>query len=164
MSKGPQPNEKAYPEAPESDEVEPELNQEFVNALIQMGVTESQAKWAVHNSGNVSAEIAMENLFANLENPDYQKPCKVKKAAAPKSNKFQANPESVMMIESMGIPKNQAERALRKCDGDVERAVDWVFSHMDEPASDAEEMQVDQDNSVDIVNSFACSKPEFGKF
>ena len=48
-----------------------------------------------------------------------------------------------MMIESMGFTTKQAKRALRKCDNNVERACDWMFSHMDEPDS-AEEMQVDQ--------------------
>ena len=56
------------------------------------------------------------------------------------------DPESVMMIESMGFNKKQAERALRKCDNNLERACDWIFSHMDEPDSD-EGMQIDQDSS-----------------
>ncbi len=47
-----------------------------------------------------------------------------------------------MMIESMGFSAEQAKRALRKCDGNLERAMDWIFSHMDDPDSD-NEMQVD---------------------
>jgi len=48
-----------------------------------------------------------------------------------------------MMITSMGIDEKKAIKALKKCDQNVERALDWVFSHMDDPDSD-EEMTVDQ--------------------
>lgn len=62
--------------------------------------------------------------------------------AAANASKPEVDPESVMMIESMGFTNKQATRALRKCDGNMERACDWIFSHMDEPDSE-EEMQVD---------------------
>ena len=32
----------------------------------------------------------------------------------------------------MGISAPQARKALRECDGDVGRALDWVFSHPDD--------------------------------
>lgn len=47
------------------------------------------------------------------------------------------------MIMAMGIDEKKAIKALTKCDNNVERAIDWVFSHMDDPDSD-NEMQVDQ--------------------
>ena len=50
----------------------------------------------------------------------------------------EADPESVMMIESMGFTAKQAKRALRKCDNNMERACDWIFSHLDEPDSEDE--------------------------
>jgi uncharacterized UBP type Zn finger protein len=43
-----------------------------------------------------------------------------------------------MMITSMGVDDKAAKRALRKCDGNVERACDFVFSHMGEPDSEDE--------------------------
>ena len=48
-----------------------------------------------------------------------------------------------MLLTSMGFSDAQATRALRKCDGNLERAADWVMCHMDEPESD-DEMQVDE--------------------
>lgn len=81
-------------------------------------------------------------FFENIENPAIQGPLRIKKQVK-KSNKFEADPESIMMIESMGFSSQQAARALRKCDGNLERACDWIFSHMDEPASDEEPMEVD---------------------
>jgi ubiquitin carboxyl-terminal hydrolase 5/13 len=71
------------------------------------------------------------------------------------------------MIVSMGFTEKQAERALRKCDGNIERACDWIFSHMDEPPSDeeAEPMAVDQDNSQHVTsNAFENKSPESGAY
>ena len=68
---------------------------------------------------------------------------------------FVADPESLMMLCSMGFTDKQATRALRKCEGNLERAADWVMSHMDEPDSEEEDakddgaaMDVDQVKSV----------------
>ena len=36
--------------------------------------------------------------------------------------------DSIAMLEQMGVTARQAKAALTACDGDVERAVDWVFS------------------------------------
>jgi ubiquitin carboxyl-terminal hydrolase 5/13 len=113
-----------------------------------MGIPEIQAKHAVYNTGNNSADTACMWFYENIENPLIQVPLKVKKAvpSQQQSNKPSANPEHVMMIVSMGFTDKQAERALRKCDQNLERACDWIFSHMDEPASE-EEMDIDQDSS-----------------
>jgi len=130
-------------------------------------MTENQAKWSLYNTGGNDVDTATMYFFENIENPAIQVPCKIKKVAEKKAagGKPACNPESVMMIESMGFSKEQAERALRKCDGNVERACDWIFSHMDEPPSE-EEMDVDQDNSqsVQVPNLFACTKPEQGNY
>lgn len=107
------------------------------------------------------------HFFENIENPAIQVPFKLKKekVKSAKQDKAKADPESVMMIESMGFNSQQAERALRKCDGNIERAMDWIFSHMDEPPSDEEvPMDVDQESSTQIENMFDCTKPEFGEY
>jgi len=61
-----------------------------------------------------------------------------------------------MMITSMGFTDKQGTRALRKCDGNLERAVDFVMSHMDDPDTEdepAEAMQVDEE--VKVQSAFA---------
>ena len=62
-----------------------------------------------------------------------------------------------MMLTSMGFSDKQATRALRKCDGNLERAAEFVMCHMDDPDTDdepAEAMAIDE--SADIkVNTFA---------
>ena len=62
-----------------------------------------------------------------------------------------------MMLTSMGFSDKQATRALRKCDGNLERAAEFVMSHMDDPDTDdepAQPMQIDE--SADTrINTFA---------
>ena len=45
----------------------------------------------------------------------------------------------MMMLCSMGFSEKQAKRALRKCDNSLERAGDWIMSHMDEDDSEDEQ-------------------------
>jgi len=38
----------------------------------------------------------------------------------------------------MGFPEKKCIKALKACDMNMERATDWLFSHMDDPESDVE--------------------------
>ncbi len=130
-------------EVAEEEWVEPDLPMEVVHELMEMGIPENQAKHSVFNAGlNSGSEAAISWFYENIENLSIQGPLVVKKKAAKKGAVKEVDPESLMMIESMGFSAKQAKRALRKCDGNLERAMDWIFSHMDDPDSD-NEMQVD---------------------
>jgi ubiquitin carboxyl-terminal hydrolase 5/13 len=37
---------------------------------------------------------------------------------------------------AMGLPEKKCRKALKSCDNNIERAMDWVFSHMDDPDED----------------------------
>ena len=55
-----------------------------------------------------------------------------------------------MMLTSMGFPDKAATRALRKCDGNLERAADFAMNHIDEADSaDEAPMQVDESAAED---------------
>jgi len=54
----PGPGEEAMPE-PEAESVEPDLNKESLNQLLQMGIPEQHAKHALHRTGNNTADEAM---------------------------------------------------------------------------------------------------------
>ena len=77
-------------------------------------------------------------FYSNMENPVLTQPLVQKKA----SSGPEISEEGIMMITSMGLTEKQARRGLRKCDNNVERAMDFIFSHMDDPDSE-DEMQVD---------------------
>ena len=42
------------------------------------------------------------------------------------------------MMMSMGFPEKKCVKALKSCDMNLERASDWLFSHMDDPESDGD--------------------------
>lgn len=84
-------------------------------------------------------------FYSNIENPVCQTPLLVpnpKKGAggAGGAGGFVADPESLMMLTSMGFDEKKATRALRKCDGNLERAADFAMTHMDEMDSEDEAM------------------------
>ncbi|KAJ2964011.1 hypothetical protein NQ176_g10817 [Zarea fungicola] len=43
-----------------------------------------------------------------------------------------ADPEKIEMLGAMGFAAPQAKKALRETGGDMERAVEWLFSHPDD--------------------------------
>ena len=66
---------------------EPEINQNVLNMVLQMGIPEIPAKHAVYKTGNCDADAAVTWYFANMENPDIQAPLMVeKKASGAKKN------------------------------------------------------------------------------
>ena len=62
-----------------------------------------------------------------------------------------------MMLTSMGFGDKEATRALRKCEGNLERAAEFVMTHMGEPDTEDEPagaMEVDQTNEEEVKNVF----------
>ena len=50
----------------EEQEVEPELDQDLLNQVLQMGIPENPAKHALYKTGNNSAEMAVAWYFENM--------------------------------------------------------------------------------------------------
>lgn len=95
-----------------------------------MGIPEHHAKHALLNTNQVSAEMAVGWYFENLENPTLNDPLpKIKKK---KEEGAAASEEQISTVMMMGFSKAQATFALKKCDNNVERAVDYLFSHPEE--------------------------------
>lgn len=46
--------------------------------------------------------------------------------------KVEVNSESVGILSSMGYDERQCTAALMAANNDIERAADWLFSHMDD--------------------------------
>lgn len=148
-SQGPQDGEVSLPDESAVEELQhPNVDQSVVKMLVEFGVPEIQAVHAVYNTGSRGPDMAIEWFYQHIDDPSIQVPLKVKKQSGKEVK--QQNPESIMIISSMGFTEKQASRALSKCDGNLERACDWIFSHIDDPPSDEEPMQVDHDNSQSI--------------
>lgn len=62
------------------------------------------------------------------------------------------------MMTSMGFPEKKCIKALKNCDNNVERATDWLFSHMDDPDSDGDSQMRDEETKTE-VEDHKCDRP-----
>ena len=49
--------------------------------------------------------------------------------------------DALANIVAMGIPEKQAKKALKETSNNVERAIDWVFSHPDDMGDEEPQVQ-----------------------
>ena len=111
-------------ELPDLQQPEIQIDEGFVAQIVSMGFTENQAKHAVVNTQNQSAEAAMEWLFQNLEDPSILLPLESQSGGA-----GDVNQDAIVILVSMGFTESQAQHGLRKCDNNIERAIDYLFNH-----------------------------------
>jgi ubiquitin carboxyl-terminal hydrolase 5/13 len=104
-------------------------NPEAVEQLQAMGFAFNRCEKALHATGNLSADQAMEWLFQHMEDPDIDAPLEIDNG--PTTSDI-ASPEKLAnLVDMMGFTIPIARQALKETGGDVERAVDWIFSHPD---------------------------------
>jgi len=89
-------------------------------------------------------DAAVQWLFEHMDDPDIDAPLPTSSGRGPA---FAADPDQIAMLQSMGFVAGQASKALRETSGDVERAVEWLFSHPDDPG-DAEGDNANADASA----------------
>jgi len=106
-------------------------NEGALSQLEGMGFPRVRCEKALHATGNTDADSAMNWLFAHMEDADIDMPLNLGSASGGGASAG-INPEAISMMEAMGIGAPQARKALKETNGDVERAVDWVFSHPDD--------------------------------
>jgi ubiquitin carboxyl-terminal hydrolase 5/13 len=75
----------------------------------------------------------MEWLFGHMDDVDIDVPLDLGGGAA-----NPADPEKLAMLESMGLGGPRAVKALKETGGDVERAIEWLFSHPDDQGESEE--------------------------
>ena len=109
--------------------------------LISMGFSENGSKRAAIAVKNSSGEAAMEWVFAHMEDPDFNDPLPPPGAPEPAAGggggggggePAAADAGSIEMLSAMGFTATQASGALAATQGNVERAADWLMSHMDD--------------------------------
>lgn len=81
-------------------------------------------------SGNAGAEIAMNWIMQHMDDPDLNDPLNCDDSSS--SKEFIANPDALSSIEAMGFTPTQALKALQATENNLERAVDWIFSHAEQ--------------------------------
>ena len=107
------------------------IDEATVAQLMDMGFARDGCRRAVYNTGNAGVEAAMNWVMEHMGDPDFGDPFNPPGGGAGGKKKCTAGEEVVAMVMSMGFSKDQAEMGLRNTDNNVERAIEWIFSHPD---------------------------------
>jgi len=135
--------------------VAPSVDEQVVAQLTEMGFHANAARRAVVESGNSGSEAATNWIMQHMDDANLNDPLDVPNGS---DTAFIPNEEAVQSIEGMGFTSVQAKKALKATDNNVERAVDWIFSHMDElndpdPVQPADVVQPQAPNCTDGAGS-----------
>jgi ubiquitin carboxyl-terminal hydrolase 5/13 len=105
-------------------------NAAVVSQLVEMGFPADACRRAVHLTQDAGLEAAMAWVMEHMDDPDFSSPFPPPAAASAAAAVVVAiSEENVAMVMSMGFGLEQAQAALRNTDNNVERAVEWIFSH-----------------------------------
>uniref|UniRef100_A0A663MMA6 Ubiquitin carboxyl-terminal hydrolase n=1 Tax=Athene cunicularia TaxID=194338 RepID=A0A663MMA6_ATHCN len=160
-ARGLQPGEEELPDiAPPivipDDSKALDIDESSVMQLAEMGFPLEACRKAVYYTGNLGAEVAFNWIIAHMEEPDFAEPLAIPafgEVASSGAAAFgavgldnQPPEEMVAIIISMGFQRNLAIRALKATNNNLERALEWIFSHPDleeesEPALDMMDME-----------------------
>ncbi|KAJ5782189.1 hypothetical protein N7457_003963 [Penicillium paradoxum] len=146
--------EEYLPETGESTVFAP--NPEALDQLLGMGFPTVRCEKALHATGNMDLEAAMNWLFAHMEDPDIDEPLLLADGVK-SSGCVEQDPAKVSLLGDMGIEASHAHRALAATDGDVNRALDWVFSHPD-GVVDEERPRIDEPEVQPHENTVGSSE------
>ena len=132
ISPGLQEGEEQLPDDPEPAAQAFVPDAAAVAQLESMGFPQVRIEKALHATGNSDANAAMEWLFQHMEDPDIDTPVDFAAGAGGAGGSDGADPEKIDSLGAMGFSAPQAKKALKETGGDMERAVDWLFSHPDD--------------------------------
>jgi ubiquitin carboxyl-terminal hydrolase 5/13 len=134
LSGGLQPGETELPDETAAQAPAWTANAEALPLLEGMGFSRSRCERALYSTGNTDAETAAQWLFEHMDDADIDAPFVAPGAAAggAAGGAAQDDPEKIEMLTAMGFTTAQARKALRETGNDMERAVEWVFSHPDD--------------------------------
>ena len=144
MSRGLQPGEEELPDdSATSNSANAFIpNEVALSSLEAMGFPRIRCEKALHATGNSDPEAAMNWLFAHMEDPDIDEPVDLGGSSSTSGAGGAAvvdDPEKIAQLADMGISAPQARKALKETGGDITRAIDWVFSHPEDPGDFGED-------------------------
>uniref|UniRef100_A0A671TBA6 Ubiquitin carboxyl-terminal hydrolase n=1 Tax=Sinocyclocheilus anshuiensis TaxID=1608454 RepID=A0A671TBA6_9TELE len=142
----------------------PEIDESSVMQLAEMGFPLEACRKAVYYTGNMGAEMAFNWIIAHMEEPDFAEPLAVPtymepdlpSPSLPSTSALDSQPpeESISILTSMGFPRHHTIQALKATNNNLERALDWIFTHPDcEDESEAMSDTADtepNDNSYEL--------------
>eukprot|EP00043_Microstomoeca_roanoka_P006668 m.64854 g.64854 ORF g.64854 m.64854 type:complete len:794 (-) comp13512_c0_seq2:891-3272(-) len=131
-SKGKQESDEDLPEdeEPKQEQQQVQLDEGMVSQLTSMGFALEGCKKAVfHNPQSI--EAAMEWVMAHMADADFAEPF-VPPGQQQSQPQAQFPEDAISMLTGMGFAREQAIFALQQTNGQLERAADWIFSHVDE--------------------------------
>lgn len=177
-SKGKQPDEEELPEDVDAGAGATKGGHGFVanemalEMLMSMGFPKVRCEKALHATGNSEVDMAAAWLMEHMDDPDIDTPLDHGGSSSRAAVGGAVDPEKIDSLGNMGFAAPLARQALKETGGDMERAVDWLFSHPDAPGDFGEdETPVDtteaapaatvEDNTRDAkfsLNSIVCHK------
>uniref|UniRef100_A0A7N6AP58 Ubiquitin carboxyl-terminal hydrolase n=1 Tax=Anabas testudineus TaxID=64144 RepID=A0A7N6AP58_ANATE len=127
----------------------PEIDEAAVMQLAEMGFPLEACRKAVYYTGNMGPEMAFNWIIAHMEEPDFAEPLTLPSMMDPgpstSDNPEGATPmgssppeESIAILTSMGFPRTHSIRALKATNNNLERALDWIFTHPEEEEENRE--------------------------
>ena len=126
------------------EEKEPDFNQNDVNYLLQYGIPEHGAKWALLKNNN-NPEMAMAWYCDHSEDPEIKGPLPKVKVQKNKKSNSNVDEASLSNLMGMGFTKEKATIALKKNKNNFDAALDFLFNHQEDIIDDTEEEE--EDNS-----------------
>lgn len=96
---------------------------------IKIGFPLEACKRAVFFTQNSGLENATAWIMEHITDSNFAEPFV---PPGTESVEFIPNPEAVPMIMGMGFSQDQTFKALKATNNNIERAVDWIFSHQDD--------------------------------
>ncbi|KAM9805526.1 ubiquitin carboxyl-terminal hydrolase 5 isoform X3 [Syngnathus typhle] len=119
----------------------PVLDDSTVSQLCDMGFPLEACRKAVYYTGNTGIDSAMNWVMGHMDDPDFSAPLVLPGCSGGTTPTMESvSEEHLATIVSMGFSREQATKALRATSNTLERAVDWIFSHLD----DLESMEVSE--------------------
>lgn len=149
---GKQDHEEELPEeSNDSGSDEPEFDQAILDFLLSMDFPLVRCKKALVATGGKDAEAAMEWIFKHTDDPDIDVEIPKPTKSSSSSSQPTFSKDDIENLCSMGFSEKHVKIALKNTSGNVERAADWLFSHMDDLDS------LEEDNSTSAPSSSSTS-------
>lgn len=142
-STGLQPNEELLPDLDKAPP-QPEFDQVVISQLADMGFPVEACKRAVFFTKNAGLEPATQWMMEHISDSDFGDPFVPPGTDVSGGPPFIPDDNGLQVIMDMGFNANQAKKALKQTNNNIERAADWIFSHMDD---------LDDDDDVNQANA-----------